>query len=230
MSMFSSMFAPKPAASQVPQPAQAPAQGAPAAPQGQMPGSSQTPPNPLDAYAKIFEPAKDAPETPPTFSIDPKTLNDVSGSLDFTKSVNPELMQKAMTGDAQSMIQMMNMVGQQAYQAALSHSSSLTDRFVGARSEFDKKQIGSGVKKELTSQALSSIPNYSHPVVRNQLNMLAGQIAAANPEYAPEQVAQTAQKMLQDLASAISPQQQQEDSQQSKETDWVSYLTKPSNL
>lgn len=194
-------------------------------PNSQTTNQPNTPTNPLDAYSKIFEPQQNAPETPPAFNLDPKVLGEVSGSLDFTKSVQPELLQKALTGDAQSLLQIMNQIGQQAYQSALSHSSSLTDKFVGARSAFDQKQLGTGVKRELTTQALSNIPNYNHPVVKNQLNMLANQIQAANPEYSPEQIAQTAAKMMQDLAGAINPQST-EAKDEPKQVDWASYLTK----
>lgn len=201
------------------------------APQQPQPNAQTTnqpaqPTNPLDAYSKIFEPQQNAPETPPAFNLDPKVLGEVSSSLDFTKSVQPELLQKALTGDSQSLLQIMNQIGQQAYQSALAHSSSLTDKFVGARSAFDQKQLGTGVKRELTTQALSNIPNYNHPVVKNQLNMFANQIHAANPEYSPEQIAQTAAKMMQDLASAISPQSS-EATNEPKQVDWASYLTNP---
>lgn len=216
---------PEPTSTPAAQPANTPP-ATPAQP-NQMPGTTQEPVNPLDAYAKMYEKANAQPDAPPAFNLDPKVLGEVSGSLDFTKNVPQEVMQKALTGDAASLTQMMNHVAQQAYQAALSHGASLTDKFVGARSAYDLKSIGGGVKKELTSQALSSIPNYSHPVVREQLNRIAEQMAATNPELSPEEIAKSAAKYMQDLASAISPQSN-EQPKENKPVDWASYLSNDS--
>lgn len=207
-----------------PQQPQNPAVG----PDGKMPGSSQEPVNPLDAYAKMFEKATEGTEdTPPSFSLDPKVLGEVSSKLNFTQDVSPELMQQATAGDMNALIQVMNTVGQNAYKASLSHTSTLTDKFVGARTAHELKSVGPTVRKELTNSALASTPNYNHPVVKQQLNMVAESFARQHPDATPAEIAQMAGQYIQDLAAAINPQAttQQQQNEREGEIDWSKYLS-----
>ncbi len=192
---------------------------------GKMPGTDQLPANPLDAYAKLWDTTNQAPEAAPVFNLDPKVLDTVSGSLDFTKSVSPELLQKATTGDLQALMQVMNHVGQQSYKAALAHSTSLTDKFVDSRSKFDLKGIGAQVKSELASNAMSSIPNYSHPAVKMEVNRIAQAMQKQNPEATPDEIATATKEYFTTVYAAINPStptQQQQD--QAGEVDWDKYF------
>lgn len=200
---------------------------APTGENGKMPGSDQTTVNPLDAYAKIFDKVADKPEeAAPSFNIDPKVLNEVSSKLNFTQDISPELMQQATNGDSNALIQIMNQVAQSAYRASLSHASTLTDKFVGARTDHALKSVGSSVKKELTTSALSSTPNYQHPVVKEQLNRTAEAFAAQHPDATPQEIAKMAADYIQVLADAISPASNQQQTQKTAgEIDWSEYLS-----
>lgn len=189
--------------------------------------ASQTPVNPLDAYAKMYEDAnKSSNIQAPVFKIDPKVLGDVSKGMDFTAGIDPSMMEKALAGDAKSLLAVIQSVGQNSYSASLEHATALTDTHLGQRADFESKRISAGVKTQLTNSALSDAPNYSHPVVKAELNRVASMIAASNPDASPAQIAQAAQKQLQDLAAALAPQKSQEQQQaDSGETDWSKYLT-----
>lgn len=173
---------------------------------GQMPGSQQVPVNPMDAYAKLWENTPTNTETAPSFNLDSKVLGEVAASQNFTQGISPELMTKATQGDAAAMVQVMNAVGQQAYQAALSHSSTLTDRFVAARSAHDLKGIGGKVKSELTNSVLAAdSPNYNHPVVKAEFSRIANQFQSQNPDASPQQIAQATKEYMQNLHNAMNP-------------------------
>lgn len=194
------------------------------APDSKIPNEPQ---NPLDAYAKLFDNANNSKQTdgPPSFNLDPETLNKVSGSLDFTQGIDPELLSKATSGDSQAFLKIINQVGQRSYQAALHHGTTLTDKYVGARSEYERKALPGQVRQSLTDHALSSIPNANHPVIKQQLKMISNQMQAANPDASPEEIAQAATKYIQDLAGALSPQQNASNSaDQPKEMDWTAYM------
>lgn len=171
---------------------------------------AKTAENPLDVYAKVFQnAATNSDIQAPSFSLDPKIIADVSSKMNFTQGVNPELLQKATTGDAAAMIELIQEVGRNSYRAALEHSTKLTDTHLGQRAEFDSKKLVKGVKQQLTSDALSSSDNINlnHPVVRAELNRIA-QTFAASPEYAdasPQQIAQAAKKYMQDIQEAMNP-------------------------
>lgn len=189
-----------------------------------MPGSDQTPPNPLDVYSKMWENANKASEAPPAFALDPKVVNDVSANLDFTKGISPEVMQKALSGDTQALMEAINQAGRAAYTTSLTHTSALTDKFISARHEFDSRNVGAQVRNELTASALANTPNYNHPVVKKELNRIASAMAIDNPDASPEQIAKAASKYIQEFANAISPPAAPSPEATSGETDWAKYL------
>lgn len=197
---------------------------APAAPNAQMPGTNQEPVNPLDAYAKLFEKSGNE-DTPPSLNLDPAVLSDVSSKLNFTQDVSPELMQKATNGDMGALIDIMNKVGQNSYKASLAHNSALTDKFVGARTAHAMKGVGSTVRSELTNNALSTTPNYNHPVVKRQLDETARSFGAQYPDATPDEIARMSIQYINDLASAVSPKQQSKEEQAAKDgIDWDKYF------
>lgn len=187
-----------------------------------------TPTNPLDEYKKMFDNSvKSSDLAPPSFKIDPEVLTKVSGGMDFTKGIDPELMQKALTGDAKSLMDVIQSVGRNSYRSSLEHSASITDAHLTDRAAFDQQRVDKGVKSQLTQSALSSAPNYSHPVVKAELNRIADSYARANPDARPAEVAEAAQKYMMDLQAAMSPQSQSSANGSGKagETDWTSYLS-----
>lgn len=229
MSIFSNIFNPQPKQSEQ-NPAPKASDTNPTNQNTGNPSNSQTPQepqNPLDAYAKLFDNANKSQQSdgPPSFNLDPETLTKVSGSLDFTQGIDPDLLSKATSGDSQAFLKIINQVGQRSYQAALHHGTTLTDKYVGARSEYDRKALPGHVRQSLTDHALSSIPNATHPVIKQQLKMISNQMQAANPDASPEEIAQAASKYIQDLAGALNPQQNSTQSNnQSEAMDWAAYM------
>lgn len=192
---------------------------------GKMPGTDQLPPNPLDLYAKLWETSNEAPEVAPAFNLDPKVLDNVSGTLDFTKAVSPELMQKAIAGDMTALMQVMNHVGQQSYKAALAHSTSLTDKFVDARAAFDLKGVGSKVKSELAANAMASIPNYSHPAVKAEVTRIAQAMQKQNPDASPDEIATATKAYFVNVYAAINPSASTQEAEgNSAATNWDKYF------
>lgn len=169
---------------------------------------AKDPENPFDVYTKLFETAATNSDIQaPSFSIDPKVVAEVSGKMDFTKGINPELIQKATNGDAASMIQLIQEVGRNSYRASLEHTTKLTDTHLGQRSEFEGKKLRQGVKQELTMGAFdpATNPQLNHPVVRTELNRIASQFAAANPDATPQEIAGMAKKYFSDIYNVMNP-------------------------
>ena len=192
-------------------------------PDGKMPGTDTNNQNPLDVYSKMFDTANNSSDIQaPTFKIDAKVLSEVSSKMDFTKGVNPEVLQKATSGDVNALMDIIKTVGQNSYRAAIEHNTALTDTFLTTRGDFEKKNLERGVKSQLTASELSSAPNYNHPVVKAELNRIAKQFAAANPDSSPQEVAKAAQKYISDLQAALNPKAEKESSEE--EMDWSKYL------
>ena len=194
-------------------------------PDGKIPGTDPNTQNPLDIYNKMFDNAnKESDIQAPSFKIDPKILGEVSGKMDFTKNISPELLQQATGGDMGALLNIIKTVGQNSYRASLEHSTSLTDTFLNSRGEFESKSLANGVKSQLTSNALSDAPNYKHPVVKAELNRIANSYSKANPDASPQEVAKAAQKYLVDLYSALNPAAPASETSGKGEMDWSKYL------
>ena len=196
-------------------------------PDGKIPGTTPTDQNPLDIYQQVFDnAAKNSEIEAPKFHIDPKVLSEVSGKMSFTKGLDQELLQKATSGDVGSLLEIINKVGQNSYRAAIEHNTTLTDQFLNKRGEFEAKRLNKGVREQLTSSALADTPNYQHPVIKAELNRVASQFAAANPDASPQEVAQAAKKYIDDIQAALNPKSQETDpNQPNGEMDWSKYLT-----
>ena len=190
--------------------------------------------NPFDSYQKMFDnAAKNSAIEAPSFSLDPKIVADVASKMDFTKGLNPELIQKATSGDAASMMQLIQEVGRNSYRASLEHATKLTDTHLGQRSEFESKRVKEGVRSQLTSDALSqgsdTNANLNHPVVKAELNRIAKSFANS-PEYAdasPQEIAKAAKQYMTDLHNALNPAdpKKDKDGQPKKgEIDYMAYL------
>jgi len=196
---------------------------------GKIPGTEPEDQNPLDVYKKMFENAAKNPEiVAPEFKIDGKVLNDVSTKMDFTKGIDEAVLAKATSGDVSALMSIIKQVGQNSYKAALEHSTSLTDTFLNQRGEFESKQVAKGVRSQLTSNELANAPNYSHPVVKAELNRIASQMAAANPDASPQEIAKSAQQYINDLQSALNPSSESSSPSRGKYgrevEDWTQYL------
>lgn len=182
--------------------------------------------NPLDMYKALYENAgKDTEPVAPSFKLDPEILNKVSSSMDFTKGVEEDLLNKALSGDSKALLSVMQHVGRNAYSASLEHATALTDTHLSQRQEYDTKRLNEGVRSRLTEEALTSAPNYSHPVLKAELNRIASMIARQNPDASPSQIAKQAQEHLNNLSDALKRDTTPASAKREKEIDWTKYLT-----
>ncbi len=187
-------------------------------------------PNPLDVYAKMYEPKEGAPQDgPPSFNIDDKILNEVSSKMNFTSTLDPGLLSKAQSGDAQAMIELIQQVGQKAYSAALKHGTALTDVHLNKRGDFEKAELSKSVKSTLTNQAISEIPNASHPVVKTELRRIAENLAKQNPDASPKEIVAEAQRYFTTVYSAITSKSDSPENNSivkaGEVQDWEKFLT-----
>ena len=181
--------------------------------------------NPLDAYKNLQDNGDNADESAPSFSIDDEALSGVAGKLYFIKDINPELVQKATSGDAGALVALINATAQQSYRAALKHVTTLTDTHLAQRETFNQKAIKSGVRENLIQQEISTIPNASHPVVQQEIARIARDFAKRSPEATPAQIKEQAIRYFNEVHNAMSGQSESAPKKASEVTDWESFLT-----
>ena len=79
-----------------------------------QPGGGQQQNPPLDAFSGIWQNDPNQqqqnadPWSSPLFQTDPTKIVEAANQQDFTRNIPPELMQKALGGDAQSMLDIIN--------------------------------------------------------------------------------------------------------------------------
>lgn len=204
---FASMnpFASKPAAPAAP--ATPPTPAAPANAGATLPNSantSTTPVDPLAPFAKMYDTPAQVDQAP-QFALDQAALSTAASSLNFMQGVDPAVMQRAEAGDSKAIMQLIEHAGRQAYQNALSHSSTLTNKFTEAREAYNNKDFSGKVKSELTVNAMTGMANFDHPVVRKELIKVAQDIQRQHPDASPQEVAAKAKEYITALSQAVNP-------------------------
>lgn len=185
--------------------------------------------NPMDSFKNLWhtDPAKQV-DAAPEFKLPTDTMDKVTSGLDFTKGIDPAVMQKAQAGDWNSVMEIMQHSSRQAYRSAMEHGAHLTGNFVSAREGFNEKSFSSKVRGELASNELSSIPNSSHPAVKAQLMDIAQRFRSANPDASPKEIQEATVKYFKEFIAAITPQNPDQNgpngTNANKETNWDDYF------
>lgn len=211
----------KPSAPQkTPAPAPAP-EATPSAPTPAVPEASKSA---LDHFNDLLN-NKNAPTNPaeaPKFALDPSKVSEVTSKMSFTDNLPREMLE----GVDPRMVSLLNAVGQQAYAQALNTIPSLTDAHLEQRSQYESQNVQKGVRSEMTREAISSISQDSHPVVKQYLNDIARQIQSSNPDASPAQIAKQAHEVLLEIGKMVNPSAPSvEEKKKASEIDYVQWLS-----
>lgn len=167
------------------------------------------------------------PLADPIMSVDPQKLREAAGKMDFTRGLEPELLQKAMSGqDPQAFMQVLNSVAQNGFSTALAATATMQNQALSTYHTRLDGTLASRVRDVQISQAAPKNPALAHPSAQPVLSAIRQSVAAANPHLSPEKVAETAENYF--VAMAADMQAANEKSQpQTKsagETDWMALL------
>jgi hypothetical protein len=205
--MFRNVMPTTPASPPAAPPAQPTAQNNPSAvPQGAE--STQALTSPLDPFKDVWSPAAAQaqsadPFAAPYLQLDEGKLAQGLQQVDFTRGMNPELLQKAMSGDAQAFMETLNHVSRATLQQSTRLQTATTESALRTHSERVKGFIPDAVRQSnLQSQPISN-PALAHPSVEPMLRVLRGQIAQQNPNMTPQEVASRAENFFTSAAQAV---------------------------
>lgn len=163
--------------------------------------------DPLDIFKDLFKmPASGQGDEAPSFSLDPKKLQELAGTLSFADQMTPEVLEKFKSGDPETIQQYLNASGQRQWLTIMQQLPKLTETYVKAQLEHSQKGLGKSVKKTLTQQSLSKLAA-SNPVLAQQLEEIAGKLLEKFPDADADWIAeQTGQYYLQ-MAKTMFPDQ-----------------------
>lgn len=169
----------------------------------------------------------------PSFSLDPEALKKVSDQLQFAPQLTPELLAKFKEGDVETIGQILNATGRQAYSTLMSHIPTLTDKYVTARLEHDRSGLGRTVRQNLTANSLEQLAS-KNPVLRQQMDRVVEAIYDKFPDATPDWVAGQVKTYFIGIAKLMDPESFKPDpnapegddpNKQTQDQDWLKYLT-----
>lgn len=212
-----------------------PAQGQQQQAANQQLQAEGNPSNPMDPFWKLLNPAPEVvqqqqqqqqQQAAPLFgNVKPEDISAQVKKTNFTSSIDPAKAQRALSGDAQAFMEVLNEVAQGAFQANLQMTQGLVEHGVRAGSERFNSTLDSRFKNFQLNSQNSQNPAFKHPVGKALLDTVKQQMQRANPNLPANEIQSQAESMFSEFAKLLAPQQQGESSpNQSAAQDWLSFL------
>ena len=191
-------------------PTQQVTQAPPAVPQGTTPQQQPTqatapqPPqdtNPLDNFKDIWTaqpPAAESadPFAAPVISMDQQKFQQGLGQMSFTRGLAPEQVQKALSGDMESFMSILDHVGRQSFASAAQLQTATAEKAFSEHSQRVKNYIPNAFKSQQVQQAPVENDALNHPAMQPILQAARVQIMRTNPNLSPTEVARRAEEYI----------------------------------
>lgn len=181
--------------------------GKPIQQQQQQPKAPQ---DPLAAFANLWDNSgSEGKKKAPKFELTPDVIQEASDSLDFTDAFGDptEFMDQLINQkNPKALTDAMNKALRKLYSTSLQHHSVLTDRFVDARSSYDREGLGPQVTQALAKKSLKSIAEKS-PVAAKMLEGIQKDLLDKNPDATPEWLDEQSKKFFMSIAGMIAPEE-----------------------
>lgn len=145
------------------------------------------------------------PSLVPNFNLDTAGLLAAAQKVNFTNHINTELVAKAMAGDQEAFLSVINQAAQLGFANATAASGELVRQSLGSAQNVLKDTVLPGAFREhAISQAINETnPIFSDPSVSPMLGMLKSQLQVKYPTATPQQIAATAAEYLGSMSQKI---------------------------
>lgn len=188
--------------------------------------------NPVDKYKDLWQvDDKKTPQTiaslVPSSQIDPAKLLESAGKLDFTADIPAELLQKAMSGDAASFMEVLQKSNARTFAQAVAGAQELQKRNLTEANESLRNSIlPDAMRQQQIRQEMAKVEVFQDPMIRPMVDLLERQMASKFPDANPQQVTEMAQDYWTRFAQKIVPgsQQTQQKEFAKQDTDWSKFF------
>ncbi len=188
--------------------------------------------NPLDNFMNLLTPkegSQQQQQQPQSIfgNVPQEQIQQQIKGANFTNGIDQAKVQAALSGDSNAFMEVLNGVAQQAFAASFQASQGMVEHGVSTGRKQLEGSLDSHFKNYMLKQQTpsSDSPALQHPVGKAFLQSISQQIANANPQMSPAEVAKAAEQNFTEFAKMLAPQQQQPSSQSSQPAqDWTSYL------
>ncbi len=163
----------------------------------------------------------------PVFSTDQAKFAEAVSGMDFTKNLPQDVMQKALSGDANAFMALLNRVGQNAFSSATISSRDMVEHATKKTGGSLEQQVREAVRVALSEANLTKANTaFNDPLVQPLLKEVNGRLRSKFPEASPEELATKSQQMLMQIATRIVSGSPEEVARQKQETDTKDRVTK----
>ncbi|HEY9662173.1 MAG TPA: hypothetical protein V6C65_27275, partial [Allocoleopsis sp.] len=178
----------------------------------------QNPQNPLDPFMDLFKPQPGANQNQnqdqPIFGkVNPEQLQEQVSKMNFASSIDPTLAQKALGGDMQAFMDVLNGVARNAFSSSLQMSQNMVEHGVKTGTDRFGQSLDSRFRDYEVRNQTADIPALQHPIGQAMLQSLKTQIATNNPRLSAKDVHQKAVDMMKTFGNEIAGGSQQQQSQ-----------------
>lgn len=158
-------------------------------------GQQQEPQNsPMDAFSNLWQNDPNQqnqnadPWSSPLFNSDPQKILEAAQGQDFLRSAPPELMQKALGGDMQSMMDLIQHSTRQALGLSLQLQTATTEQAGKRIGERFNQSLPNKFKELTVRNQKPNNPALEHPAVKQMMESIRERITAKNPDKRPEEI------------------------------------------
>lgn len=184
--------------------------------------------NPLDVMATLMQndPNVKPPVDPlaaPLLHTDVAKLRQAAGSMNLVGQIDPELMQKAMSGnDPAAFASVLNAVAQSAVITSAQLTSQTVEQATTRNNERILQVIPTQIKQAQIDSSVSENPALAHPAAQPFLHLVRSQIQMKNPGMSAADINRQAETVISDFAGAVTsaPLEPTRQAAANQGTDW----------
>lgn len=180
--------------------------------------NAQAEANPLDPFKEVFtvDPNKAVQPADPLFKFDAEKLKQSVAAMQFAPQVSAEHMQKIMSGDAGTLVALLNQSTQAAFARAIEMTQKMVEHGVTTSQSRFETALPDKFRSLQAQEGFADDPIYSHEAMRPMVNALQAQFQAKYPNATGPQLAKMVKDYLASVAGAVKPQapQQPQNAQQ----------------
>lgn len=177
-----------------------------------MPGGANSQPggtgSPLDGFTDLFkvDPNKQPTANPLSeklFNLDPAKLAAAVAKMDFTRSIDPATIQKALSGDVGSFNTTINTAVQGAVATVFQHMTGMMEGAFNKNNERFSSVLDGRFRDYQVNSSTTNHPALKHPAAQPALAAIRSHIASQEPNLSAAQVNDKAEKYFISMGEAI---------------------------
>ena len=166
--------------------------------------------SPLGKYADLFQAPENTKQTTaatliPAFNTDPAKIMEQAVKIDFTKHIPKDLIAKALGGDADAFLSVINQAAQFGFANNTMASAELVrGSFQNADGILRDRVLPDAMRTQNVRAAIQeNNPLFSDPSVAPLMDTIRNQLQAKNPTSPPNQIATMAAEYFAELSQRV---------------------------